>query len=81
MIVWRDDLPRWEQVVRVIRKRVESGEWPPGRKITESSIRDEFGIAKVTVRKVIKGLRDEGLAYTRPNLGSFVGPEPPDEEE
>ncbi|MFI7132563.1 GntR family transcriptional regulator [Nonomuraea sp. NPDC050153] len=62
----------------VIRRRIESGEWPPGRKITESGIKDEFVIAKVTVRKVIKGLRDDGLIYTRPNLGSFIGPEPPD---
>lgn len=76
MIMWRDDLPRWEQVVRVIRQRVESGEYGPGRKITEQSLIEEFEIAKMTARKAIKGMRDAGLVYTRPNLGSFVGPDP-----
>lgn len=76
MIHWRDDLPRWEQIVRVIQQRVESGEYPPGRLITERAIAEEFGVAKVTVRKAVAGLRERGLIYTRPNLGSFVGSDP-----
>ncbi|MBE1585887.1 hypothetical protein ACFPOI_45705 [Nonomuraea angiospora] len=35
---------------------------------------EEFGDAKA-----IKGLRDEGKIYARPDFGSFVGPEPDDE--
>ncbi|MGW6495467.1 hypothetical protein [Nonomuraea angiospora] len=42
---------------------------------------EEFGDAKITARKAIKGLRDEGKIYTRPDLGSFVGPEPDDEDD
>jgi GntR family transcriptional regulator len=76
MITWRDDLPRWEQIVRVIRKRIDSGEYRPGHMITERAIREEFAVAKVTARKAIKGLRDEGRIYTRPDLGSFVGQDP-----
>lgn len=80
MINWRDDLPRWEQIVRIIQQRIESGEYPSGRRITERAIAEEFGVAKVTVRKAIAGLRERGLIYTRPNLGSFVGQPPPDDE-
>lgn len=80
MIMWRDDLPRWEQIVRVVKRRIDSGEYQPGRMITERAIIEEFGVAKVTARKAVAGLRDRGLAYTRPNLGSFVGPEPSDDD-
>ncbi|WP_326637241.1 winged helix-turn-helix domain-containing protein [Streptosporangium sp. NBC_01755] len=80
MIEWRADSARWEQVARVIRKRIESGEYPPGRLISERGIVEEFGIAYTTARKVTAGLRTEGLIYTRPNYGSFVGPEPTDNE-
>lgn len=81
MINWRDDLPRWEQIVRVVKRRIDSGEWPPGRMITERAVIEEFGVAKITARKALAGLRERGLIYTRPNLGSFVGPEPADDEE
>ncbi|MFI6813795.1 winged helix-turn-helix domain-containing protein [Nonomuraea sp. NPDC050328] len=80
MFDFRDDLPRWEQIVRVVRRRIESGEWPPGRLISERAIQEEFGVAGNTSRKAIKALREAGLIYTRPNLGSFVGPEPADED-
>ena len=81
MINWRDDLPRWEQIVRVVKRRIDSGEYPPGRMVTERAVIEEFGVAKITARKAIAGLRDRGLIYTRPNLGSFVGPEPPDDDD
>jgi DNA-binding transcriptional regulator YhcF (GntR family) len=32
----------------------------------------EFGIAAATGQKVHRALRDEGLIYTEPGLGSFV---------
>lgn len=76
MIEWREDLPRWQQIAGVIRGRIESGEYQPGRLVSEHQLITEFGVARNTVRKAVAGLREEGLLYTRPNLGSFVGPEP-----
>lgn len=81
MIIWRDDLPRWRQIVRVVRQRIESGEYQPGRMITERALIEEFGVAKITARKALAGLRDRSLIYTRPNLGSFVGQPPADDDE
>ncbi|MEU4332306.1 winged helix-turn-helix domain-containing protein [Nonomuraea dietziae] len=81
MFEFRDDLPRWQQIVRVIRRRIESGEWPPGRLISERGVQEEFGVAGNTARKALKALRDQGLIYTRVNLGSFVGPEPDDSDD
>lgn len=80
MIEWRDDLPRWQQIVTIIKRRIESGEYPSGRMLTERAFMEEFGVAKVTARKAFAGLRERGLVYTRHALGSFVGPEPEDEE-
>lgn len=67
--------------MRVVKRRIDSGEWPPGRMITERAVIEEFGVAKITARKALAGMRDRGLIYTRPNLGSFVGPEPPDDDD
>ncbi|MFI6534213.1 GntR family transcriptional regulator [Nonomuraea sp. NPDC050547] len=79
MIDWRADLPRWEQIVRVIAKRIDTGEYGRGYLITERALIEEFAVAKVTARKAMAGLRERRLVYTRPNLGSFVGPEPDDD--
>lgn len=81
MIEWREDVPRWQQMADVIRKRIESGEYEPGRLVSEHQLMLEFGAARNTVRKTIAWLREQGLLYTRRNLGSFVGPEPSDDED
>lgn len=36
----------------------------------------EFGIANATAHKVLRALREEGLTYTEPGLGSFVAKRP-----
>ncbi|MFE9440693.1 GntR family transcriptional regulator [Streptomyces sp. NPDC006602] len=67
------DIPRWRQVAEVIRRRIEDGTYPPRTRIPSVvEITAEFGIAAVTAQKVHKGLRQEGLIYTEPGLGSFV---------
>lgn len=81
MIDWREDVPKWQQAANIVKKRIESGAYPPGRLVSEHQLVQEFDLARGTVRKAVAWLRDEGLLYTRPNLGSFVGPEPPDQDE
>ena len=36
------------------------------------TIHQEYGIAKITARKVLAALREEGLIVTTPGWGSFV---------
>ncbi|GAA3441083.1 winged helix-turn-helix domain-containing protein [Planomonospora venezuelensis] len=81
MIEWRADLPRWQQVANIVRRRIESGEYPAGRMLTERALAEEFGVAYTTIRKATKWLPEQGHIYTRPYLGSFVGPEPTDDDE
>jgi GntR family transcriptional regulator len=67
------EIPRWRQVYEVLRARIESGEYPPGSRVPSIvQVAEEFGIAQATAQKVLRALRDEGLTYTEPGLGSSV---------
>ncbi|WP_246643939.1 GntR family transcriptional regulator [Nonomuraea ceibae] len=68
------DRPRWQQVADVLRSRIASGEYPPKHLVSEVRLVQEFGVARDTIRKAIRQLREEGLIYTVANLGSFVNP-------
>lgn len=73
MFEFEPDRPKWQQVADVIRLRISDGTYPPKRLISELSLVQEFGIARDTARKTVRALREEGLIYTVPHLGSFVG--------
>ncbi|MFG2138897.1 GntR family transcriptional regulator [Streptomyces sp. NPDC048650] len=78
MIEFAPDRPRWRQVADVMRERIADGTYPPGTQIPSVlKLQEEFGIATATSQKVHRGLRDEGLIYTEPGLGSFVAKRQP----
>lgn len=64
--------PKWTQIADIIRRRIESGEYPPKTLISEVQMEAEFDVARVTIRKVTSCLREEGLIITTPGMGSFV---------
>ncbi|MFD9519322.1 GntR family transcriptional regulator [Streptomyces sp. NPDC059979] len=73
MITFVPDQPRWKQVAAVVRARIASGEYPPRTRVPSVlQLQAEFGIAAATGQKVHRALREEGLIYTEPGLGSFV---------
>lgn len=73
MITFAPDEPRWRQVAAVIRQRITDGTYPPRSRVPSVvQLTAEFGIAAATGQKVHRALRDEGLIYTEPGLGSFV---------
>ncbi|MGW1440275.1 GntR family transcriptional regulator [Streptomyces griseus] len=73
MIEFAPDQPRWRQVAAIIRQRIEDGTYPPRTRVPSVlQLQAEFGIAAATGQKVHRALRDEGLIYTEPGLGSFV---------
>ncbi|MFE5514444.1 GntR family transcriptional regulator [Streptomyces sp. NPDC056529] len=73
MIEFAPDQPRWRQVADVIRQRIQDGTYPPRTRVPSVlQLQAEFGIAAATGQKVHRALRDEGLIYTEPGLGSFV---------
>lgn len=66
--------PIYQQIGKLIRRRIEAGELRPGEPIpSEEKLVKEFGVARTTVRRAVAWLRDQGLVYTVPQRGTFVG--------
>lgn len=66
-------LPPYRQISDILRRRIESGQYPPDTRIpTESELVDEFEVARSTARRAIAALREDGLIYTVPQRGSYV---------
>lgn len=73
MIDYASDVPRWIQVADVIRARIADGTYGPGDRVPSViGLQAEFGIAQATGQKVLSRLREDGVIYTVPGLGSFV---------
>lgn len=66
-------IPPYRQVAAVLRKRIESGEIPPGRRIPSLvELEAEFSVARDTLRKAVQTLKDEGLVETVSGMGVYV---------
>ncbi|MEU4726507.1 winged helix-turn-helix domain-containing protein [Nonomuraea dietziae] len=65
--------PKWRQIYEIIRERIKDGTYPPGTKVpTVLELIAEFHTANMTAQKVFRQLREDGLVYTEPGMGSFV---------
>ena len=75
--------PVYRQLADIIRGRIESGRYPPGSLVPSlERIRQETGVAVMTIRKGIAILVSEGWVQLVPGKGTFVNPRemwPPDE--
>lgn len=57
----------------MIRQRIADGTYAPRTRVPSVlQLQAEFGIAAATGQKVHRALREDGLIYTEPGLGSFV---------
>ncbi|MEQ4723152.1 GntR family transcriptional regulator [Nonomuraea sp. B19D2] len=78
MIDREGPVPPYRQVAAAIRRRIELGEIPPGRRIPSLvEMEAEFGVARDTLRKAVQVLKDEGLVETVKGMGVYVK-SPPD---
>jgi GntR family transcriptional regulator len=68
---------RYRAIADELRGRVESGELRPGRLLpSESELSRAHAVSRVTVRKALELLRDEGLIDARQGFGWFVSADP-----
>lgn len=68
-----------QQIATWIRDRIRAGEFGDHDRIpVEPAIMQETGVARETVRRAMRVLRDEGWIYTVQGRGSFVSPERPE---
>lgn len=71
------DEPLYAQLAAILRARIERGELQQLDRIPpESSLVQEYGVSRDTARKAIETLRNEGVVFTVPHRGTYVGPRP-----
>jgi DNA-binding GntR family transcriptional regulator len=65
--------PKYAQVINDLQRRIENGEYPPGSLLpSENQLSEQFGIARPTVVRALRVLRQEGWIETQQGKGSFV---------
>jgi GntR family transcriptional regulator len=67
------DLPPYQQIAAHLRAQIADGTYPPRSRLPSAdTISQDTGVAKMTARKALRVLVDEGLATMRPGWGTFV---------
>jgi GntR family transcriptional regulator len=65
--------PKYVQVIREIRMRIESGTYPAGSLLpSEHQLAAEFSVSRPTIIKALDALRHDGWIDTQQGKGSFV---------
>lgn len=68
---------RYRTIADDLRRRVEAGEFAAGRLLpSESELSAGYEASRVTVRKALEALREEGLVDSRQGYGWFVAADP-----
>lgn len=66
-------VPPYRQIADILRSRIADGTIPVGRAIPSLiELEAEFEVARDTLRKATKVLKDEGLVETVTGMGVFV---------
>lgn len=61
------------QLADLLAARIEAGEYRPGDPLpSESTLQQEYGLARGTVRSAVRLLRERGLVATAPQRGTYV---------
>lgn len=67
------ELPRYMQILGVLRQRLEEGRYPvEGSLPTEQELCEEFEASRYTVREALRRLVDQGMVQRRQGAGSVV---------
>jgi len=72
-----DPSPMFRQIAWELERQIAQGELPPGRKLPdERHLAQRFGVSRVTIRKALGILEQDGLIIRSRAKGTFVaGPE------
>ncbi|WP_227938340.1 GntR family transcriptional regulator [Alkalihalobacillus deserti] len=60
------------QVTNAIRQSIVTGEYEPGKKLSEAALSEHFGVSRTPVREALKQLEREGLVEIIPRVGTCV---------
>ncbi len=69
------ETPVYRQLAEILRAQIERGEIPAGRPLPSiKTLAQEHGIARGSVERAVKILKDDGLIRTSAGRGLFVVP-------
>lgn len=69
----RPEFRDWRSVQEEVRRRIHAREWAPGTLIpNEADLAAEFGCARATVNRALRGLAESGLLDRRRRAGTRV---------
>jgi DNA-binding GntR family transcriptional regulator len=63
---------RFERIYGTLRDRICLLEYPPGARLSEEELAEEFAISRTPVRRVLARLESEGLIEVRHGVGTIV---------
>lgn len=61
-----------EHVLGVLRDRIANHDLPPGSKLRENTLAEEFGVSRARIREVFGALEERDLIERIPNRGAMV---------
>ncbi len=61
-----------KQAVELLSDRIISGKIPPGERLNESSLSEQFQISRAPIREALQQLLEQGLVVNVPRRGMFV---------
>jgi GntR family transcriptional regulator len=68
---------RYQEIAAALRGRIGEGEFPGGRLLpSESDLSAQYEASRVTIRKALEALREDGLIDSRQGFGWFVAADP-----
>lgn len=65
--------PLYQQLQTILQEEIESGKRAAGTRIpTENELSEQYNVSRVTVRKALAGLSDQGYLERKSGKGTFV---------
>jgi len=63
---------RFERIHTILQTRICLLDYPPGARLSEQALAEEFGISRTPLRRVLVRLEGEGLLQSVQGVGTFV---------
>lgn len=73
MLDTKSSIPLYLQLKEIIKAKIDANEYPKGSQLpTEVELSDMYNISRITVRKAISSLCDDGLLVKKQGKGTFI---------
>lgn len=66
--------PHYARIEQDLLGRIQRGDLPPGTQLpSEKELSEQFGVSRITAKRVLNDLVQSGLVYRQQGRGTFVG--------